>query len=139
MSITLTTNYKEVLAPETVEKVTSLHEDHSYPLADMLKFIDKYSEKDFLKYFDIYVEYGDEYGYEPVDAFLKENSVSNIDSFGDAYIGEYSSPADFAEDYLQDEIDRVAYFIVVDWEATAEYMIDHDFDRIGDFYFRACY
>jgi hypothetical protein len=29
--------------------------------------------------------------------------------------------------------------IVVDWEATAEYLLDHDVDRHGDHYYRTCF
>ena len=41
-----------------------------------------------------------------------------------------------AEDFLEDEVDRLHYMIVVDWESTADYLIDHDVDRHGDHYFR---
>jgi spore coat protein CotH len=138
MSITLTTNYKEVLTADTLEKIAELCEDDSYALDDVLEFIDQNSEEDFLKYSEDYVDLGEVHGYEPVDAFVKENSLDDLESFESAYIGEYNSPTDFAEDYCSDEVDRL-YFIVPDWEATAEYLLDHEIDRIGDFYFRACY
>ena len=139
MPVTFTATYKDVLAADTLEKIAVLCEDDSYALDDVLAFIDEYSEEDFLKYYEDYVELGEVHGYEPVDAFLKENGLDDSSSFEYAYLGEYNSPADFAEEYLQNEIDRLSYFIVVDWQATAEYMLDHDFDRVGDFYFRTCF
>ena len=138
MPVTFTATYKEVLAPETEEKISTLCEDDSYALDDVLEFIDQNSEEDFLKYYEDYVDLGEVHGYEPVDAFLKENGLENLDGFESAYIGEYDSPSDFAEDFCSDEADRL-YFIVPDWEATAEYLLDHEIDRVGDFYFRTCF
>jgi antirestriction protein len=139
MPVTFTATYKDVLAADTLEKISELCEDDSYALDDVLEFIDQNSEEDFLAYYEDYVDLGEVHGYEPVDAFLKENGLDDLESFEDAYLGEYNSPADFAEEYLQNEIDRLSYFIVVDWEKTSEYMLDHDFDRVGDFYFRTCF
>jgi spore coat protein CotH len=137
MTVTLTANYRDILAPETVTKIDGLIEDQ-YELTDILEFIDEHNEEDFRQYYEDYVDLGEVHGYEPVDAFVKENSLDDLDSFENAYLGEYSSPSDFAEDFCSDEADRL-YFIVPDWEATAEYLLDHEVDRVGDFYFRACY
>jgi antirestriction protein len=139
MSITLTTNYREVLAPETVEKIDGYLES-LYDLGAILEFIDEHSEEDFREYYEEYVEAGEEHGFEAVDFFINEVAdLSDLDKFERAYIGEYSSPARMAEDFLEDEVDRLHYMIVVDWEATAEYLIDHDVDRYGDHYFRCCF
>jgi hypothetical protein len=45
MSITLTSNYKEVLNSQTVEFIDERLEDN-YALDDMLEFIDTYNEDD---------------------------------------------------------------------------------------------
>ena len=138
MAVTLTTNYNEVLLQETVEKIESFLESQ-YALADMLTFIDENSEEDFRKYYFDYVEAGEEFGYEAVDAFIREiASLSELEDFEQAYIGEYSSPAAMAEDYIETN-DSLSYYIVVDYEATAEYLLDHDIDQVGNFYFRASY
>ena len=140
MSVTFTTNYKETLAPETLAKIVEWCEEGDLALDDALNFIDEHSEEDFREYYEAYIEVGEQYGYEAVDLFIKEVAdVSDVERFPDAYFGEYSTPADFAEDYLQDEVDRLCYYIVVDWEKTSEYLLDHDFDRAGDHYFRCCY
>ena len=138
MSITLTASYRDTLAPETVTVIDRLVEDQ-YALDDMLVFIDEHNEEDFREYYEEYVEVGENHGYEPVDIFISEVAdLSDLYRFENAYIGEYSSPARMAQDFLEDEVDRLHYMIVVDWEATADYLIDHDVDRYGDHYFR-CY
>jgi hypothetical protein len=68
--------------------------------------------------------------------FIKENDISDLKYFVDAYIGEYQSPERMAEDYFDGETDRLDYRISIDWEETAKYLLQHDVDRVDDFYFR---
>jgi hypothetical protein len=139
MSVTLTANYRETLAPETLELVDRLLTEQ-FSLEDILVFIDENTEEEFCDHYEVYVELGENYGYEAVDAFVKEGGgLDQLDKFDSAYLGEYSSPARMAEDFLEHEVDRLFYMIVVDWEATAEYLLDHDVDRFGDHYFRTYY
>ena len=37
------------------------------------------------------------------------------------------------------DLDRLDYRIVIDWHETAEYLLQHEVDRVGDFYFRTEY
>ncbi len=139
MTVTLTTSYRDTLAPETVALIDKFQEE-LFDLGCMLEFIDEHSEEDFREYYEEYVELGENYGYEAVDVFIKEvASPSDIDNFGSAYIGEYTSPARMAEDFLEDEVDRLPYFIVIDYEMTADYLVNHEIDRHGDHYFRSCF
>lgn len=134
--ITLTANYTEYLKPETVAFIQKNCVEGDYELADALVFIDENSEEDFIEYYDEYIELGENNGYEAVDAFLTLHDFDDLYRFEKCYLGEYGSPARFAEDFLENEVDRLCYMIVVDWEATAEYLLDHDVDRVGDFYFK---
>jgi hypothetical protein len=139
MPVTLTASYRETLAPETVAEIDRLV-DNSYALDDMLIFIDEHNEEDFREYYEDYVEVGENNGYEAVDFFINDIAdLSDLDRFENAYIGEYSSPARMAEDFLEHEVDRLHYMIIVDWEATAEFLLDHDIERYGDHYFRTYY
>jgi len=139
MSVTFTTNYKEVLAAQTIDKIAELCDDNQYSLEDALKFIDKHSEEEFCDYYEEYVELGEEYGYDAVDAFLKEcGNPYDLKCFESAYLGEYNTPEKFAEEFCSDEVDRL-FYIVPDWEATAQYLLDHTVDRYGDFYFNCSY
>jgi spore coat protein CotH len=139
MTVTLTSSYRDTLAPETVAVIDRLVEDQ-YALDHMLVFIDEHNEEEFREYYEEYVELGENHGYEAVDYFINNvGDLDELDRFENAYIGEYSSSARMAEDFLDDEVDRLHYMIVVDWEATAEYLLDHDVDRYGDHYFRCYY
>ena len=137
MTVTFTANYREVLPHNLVEIIDELVQDN-FELSDMLEFIDEHGEKDFAEYYKLYVELGEDYGYAAVDTFLTEvGDPADLENFESAYLGEFSSPADFAENYCEEEADRLHY-IIPDWEATADYLLSHEVDRHGDYYFR-CY
>ena len=138
MAITLTTNYQETLAPETVDLIEDFLESR-YDLGSILEWIDEHGEGEFREYYEEYVELGEENGYEAVDAFLVENDLSDLKYFEAAYIGEYQSPERMAQDYFEDETDRLDYRITIDWEETGDYLLAHDVDRVGDHYFRTSY
>ena len=138
MTVTLTTSYRETLAPETVTLIDKLVEEN-YDLSDMLVFIDEHEESDFVQYYEEYVELGEQYGYEAVDAYLKIYDVCDLDEFSGRYIGEYCSAARMAEDYFEDETDRLDYRISIDWYETGNYLLNHDVDNVGEHYFRCCY
>jgi hypothetical protein len=135
MTVTLTSTYRDTLTPETVAMIDKLLTEE-FGLEAILVFIDENTEKDFREHYEEYVELGENYGYEAVDAFVKDNSVEDLKYFLDAYIGEYSSPARMAEEFFEYETDRLDYRIRIDWDETAQYLLDHEVDRFGDFYFR---
>ena len=115
-------SYKEVYSQETVTKIEELLED-SYALEDIVEFIDTNSEADFRKYYEDYVVVGEEYSYGAVDAFIEEFGLHSFTSsaFEDAYMGQYDSKADYAEQYTSDVYSvEVPSFVEVDWEATFE-------------------
>jgi len=126
MSITLTANYKEVLAADTVEKIDELI-DENYALDDMLEFIDTYNEDDFVTHYEEYVRCGEAIGYDAVDALIGEmGSVSDIEGCDERFRGWYESEADFAENYYSDLYD-VPCALVVDWQATYDSSLRYDY------------
>ena len=126
MSITLTANYKEVLAADTVEQIDNLIEEN-YALDDMLEFIDNYNESDFVNYYEEYVRCGEAIGYDAVDALIGElGCVSDIEGCDERYRGCYESTADFAEEYFNDTTD-IPCALVIDWEATYDSSLRYDF------------
>jgi spore coat protein CotH len=135
MTVTLTASYRDTLAPETVALIDKLLPEQ-FSLEDILVFIDENTEEEFCDHYMEYVELGENYGYEAVDAFVKENSVEDLKYFSDAFIGEYLNARDMAEEFFEHETDRLDYRIVIDWDETAQYLLDHEVDRFGDFYFR---
>jgi spore coat protein CotH len=138
MPVTFHANYREIFSAETLEKIDGFVESQ-YDLGCMLEFIDEHSEEEFAKYYDEYVELGEANGYEAVDAFIELNSLDDLVDFVDSYIGEYQNSERMAQDYFDGETDRLDYRISIDWEETAAYLIQHDVDRVGDFYFKCSY
>lgn len=138
MTVTLTATYRETLAPETVTLIDKLVEEN-YELSDMLVFIDEYSEVTFQDSYEDYVELGENYGYEAVDAWLTLADADEVEKFTDAYIGEFDSPEEMAQDYLDYESSSADYRLCIDWAETAEHLLQHEVDRVGSFYFRSSY
>jgi len=127
MSVTLTANYKEVLAADTVSKIDELLAEN-YALDDMLEFIDAHNESDFVNHYEEYVRCGEAIGYEAVDALIEEmGDVSYIEDCDERYRGEYESTADFAEQFTSEIYGDVPSHVVVDWEATYDQNLRYDF------------
>ena len=117
-------NYKEVYSQETVDKIEKLLAD-SYALEDIVEFIDENSEANFRSYYQNYVEIGEEYSYEAVDAFIDQFGIHSLvgDNFQDAYRGQYDSKADYAESCVSDcYVVDLPSFLEIDWEASFDNM-----------------
>lgn len=137
MTVTLTSNYTEVLSTEAVEKIQELLEDN-YALDDMLEFIDTYNENDFVAYYEEYVRCGEAIGYDAVDALIGEmGCVSDIEDCDDRFHGSYRSEADFAEEFYS-EMYNLPTEIVVDWQATWDCTLRYDFTFCDGYVFRDC-
>jgi len=131
MAITLTANYTETLAEDTVSKIEEL-KDELYALDDMLEFIDEHNESDFVAYYEEYCRCGEAIGYEAVDALIAElGDVSYIEDCDERYRGCYHNEAEFAEEFYTEMYD-IPDAIVVDWEATWETMLRYDFTACSD-------
>jgi hypothetical protein len=136
MAVTFLANYRETFTGPTLDQIDHLL-SKDYDLELMLLFIDRYSETEFVDFYEVYLELGLDYEFESVDAFLTLYHPSDMKSaFEGSYLGEYQSPERMAEDYFDGETDRMDYRISIDWVETAEYLLQHDVDRVGDFYFR---
>jgi len=131
MTVTLTSNYRETLHPQTVAFIDE-RIDENYALDDMLEFIDTYNENDFCNYYEEYVRCGEAIGYEAVDALIGENGeCSCIDDCDSRYRGCYSSEADFAEEFYS-ELYEVPSALVIDWQATWDTSLRYDFTSCDD-------
>ena len=127
MTVTLSANYKEVFSAETVEKIEELMEDN-YELSDMLEFIDERNENWFVKYYEEYVRCGEAIGYDAVDALIDEmGSMDCVENCAERYRGQYSSTAEFAEEFTYEVYGDVPSFVVVDWDATYDQNLYYDF------------
>ena len=111
-------------------------EHGSYALYDALDFIATHGEENLVKYYDDYIIMGEKVGYDVVDTFISINDISNVNYAQDAFIGCYSSGADFTEEYYQQtETHAIPSYIIVDWEATWESNLRYDFDYINGYVF----
>jgi hypothetical protein len=136
MSVTLTVNYKEIFKAETVEKIEELAEENSYALDDILTFIDENSEEDFMKYYEDYVEAGENIGYDVVDAFVKyHGDMCYVDNVEEAFHGVYHDEATFAEEYYEGVYGEVPTMLVVDWDATWKSSLSYDYDFVDGYVF----
>lgn len=128
MTVTLTTNYKEVLSAETVDNIEEWCVEGEFDLEDALVFIDEKGESDFNSFYEDYIEQGEKVGYAQVEAFIGEFGISEVASCEDSYVGRYSSEEEFAEEYVTEVLgESVSPAICVDWEATFEHNLSHEF------------
>lgn len=132
--VTLSSNYKQVLQPETVEEIEKLL-DEGDDLRDILEYIDTYSEKDFARNYEYYASAVDNLPVGAVDAFIEEFGLDCINEAEHLFYGEYSSLAAFVVDYY-DQNYNIPSELIVDWEATYEQYLYSDFTYSNGFVFR---
>ncbi|CAF34136.1 hypothetical protein S-PM2d072 [Synechococcus phage S-PM2] len=131
MSITLTSSYRIMLAPATIDKIDELL-DENYDRDAMLVFIDEYNEKAFVEVYEEYVRCGEAIGYEAVDALASESGIDCIVDCDERYHGCYQSTADFAEEFHTSNGAYIPDGIEVDWEATWDRNLYYDFTACND-------
>ena len=167
MSITLSDNYKETVAPEIVAIVDELVED-GYELEEVLSVLDYFGEKyqenlkeifeelentgalkeelydyleeqgiDELGYFEQYQELMSNNDEDAVNAFLSLYSVSDLHAFEESYEGHYDDVRDFVENYLEMLGENIPSWIVVDYEATWNASLRFDYNEEDGYYFRS--
>ena len=137
MSVTLTTNYKEIFKAETVELIEEFLEDN-HDLNCMLEFIDENDEDTFVTYYEDYVDQGEKVGYDVVDAFVGEEGFCDVEHCEEAYVGTYADGATFAEELSEEMGESIPDWIVVDWDLTWERGLSYDYTLVEKGY-RNCY
>lgn len=131
VTVTDAANYKEIFATETVDKIEEWCEEGDFAIDDALEFIATYGEDDFVSFYEDYIDQGERVGYEVVDAYIKEYGVCRVDEVENAYLGTYSTPADFAEEYYTEMSGRdIPVDLVIDWEATWYQSLRYDYDFV---------
>jgi hypothetical protein len=95
--------------------------EQSYHDEDMYVFINEHGEDNFVQYYEDYVQFGESYNYGAVDTFIEEFGIDNLQSFEDAFRGEWNSKAEYAENYVSDCYSfEMPGFIEIDWDTTFE-------------------
>jgi hypothetical protein len=117
--VTLTVSYRDTLKPATVAYIDELCGDGGeYGLPCALEFIDEYGEENFAEFYELYVEQGEELGYDVVDAWVSENDFDKLNRLEDAYVGEFANGAELAMHIADEEGVYIPDFISVDWDET---------------------
>lgn len=105
----------------TEELIKEYIEDEGYEREDMQEFIEEHGEKAFQSEYTEYLHMIYDMGHDVVEAFIEEFSIHDISSCRDAYMGHYSSGAEFAEQIAMDcgEVNTPsASWIEIDWEKS---------------------
>ena len=104
---------------------------------EMQEFINEYSHKEFVEYFEEYHAAVEEWDKEIVDSFLEEFDLSSVGRICDAYHGSWRNGAEFAEQLVSDcgyISGELPYWIEVDWEKTWD-NLSYDYTEINGYIF----
>ena len=104
---------------------------------EMQEIIDTHGNKDFVLYYEDYTRMVEEYDQETVDAFLEEFDMMDVEHLSDAYMGQYRSGAEFAENLVSDcgyVHHDLPYWIEIDWEKTWD-NLSYDYSECNGFIF----
>ena len=105
---------------ETQDLIDELVDDGN-ELEVLEDFIKEYSESQFIDYIEEYLQAIDYYNEEVVESFLEIFDIDSIGSLSDAYMGQYDSGADFAQNIAEDcgDVPRnMSSWIEIDWKAS---------------------
>ncbi len=127
--------------PQNVQEMIDELKVQNYYEEDMIAFIEQFGNDNFLNFYEEYVQNGEDYSYDAVDAFVDEFGIDCIADFTDAYYGQYDSEEDFAEQYVSDcyAINLNDTPVVVDWSATWNCNLQYDFAFNDGFVFNKNY
>lgn len=130
------TQWLDQLPPHVLSKVQELHGTEDYPLDDIREFIESYGYKHFTNgNYETWSELSEDYDNEAIEAFVEDNGIENIDSFEDAYCGQYGDLREAVEMLLEIYEVEVPDFVVIDYDRTWEANLRHDYTFEGGFLF----
>ena len=115
--------------------------ENGYPLDDIRDFVETYGPEAYANgHYVTWCQLEEEIGADTaaIEAFVEEFGIDAIDGFEDAYMGEFDSEADFAEEYTTGEYNTdVPDFVVVDWQATWDAYLSYYFEYNDGYVFRS--
>lgn len=131
------------LDPSTQATITTMVNEEGYPLSDIEEFIADFGEDAFTKGFYTHWSELTEHGSDndAIIAFVDYWGIEDIEQFEDKYIGQYDSEKSFAKEYFceqygLDDLSRaIESGVVVDWEATWQCNLRHDFLYLDGYIF----
>ena len=134
MTLSATTSFND--QEHAAELLTELIED-GHDKDEMQEFIETHGHKDFVLYYEDYTRMVEEYDQDNVDAFLEVFDMMDVEHLQDAYMGQYRSGAEFAENFVSDCYGMpsdMPYWIAIDWEETWE-NLSYDYTESNGYIF----
>ena len=101
---------------------------------ELVDFVERFGETYFLTYFEEYADMVDDIGIGVVSAFLENFDIADISSCRDAYMGQYESGAEFAQNIAEDcgDVPRnMSSWIEIDWNKSWD-NLDYDYVECSD-------
>ena len=130
------TQWLQRLPQNVLSKVNELNRDEGYPLDDIREFIESYGYKHFTNgNYETWSELSEDYDNEAIEAFVEDNGIENIESFEDAYCGQFGDIREVVEMLLEIYEVDVPDFVVIDHYATWNANLRHDYTFEGGFLF----
>lgn len=130
------TQWLQQLPQHVLSKVNELNRDQDYPLSDIREFIEEFGYKPFLSgYYETWAELTEDYDNEAIEAFVEDNGIECIESFEDAYCGQYGDIVEVVEMLLEIYEVDVPNFVCIDYQGTWDRNLRHDYTFEGGFLF----
>ena len=161
MAVTFSSNYKEVFPEDTVTIIEELKEEYQLTeilevldvfgdewsqaqLEDILNIEDKNALYEFLQehgntsleYYEKFVELCDDYDEGSVKAYIECVGIDYLYEFEEAYRGHFDSVRQFIDEYLDSTCTEIPSWLRVDYEATWNSSLRHDYLEENGYYFR---
>ena len=120
----------------TQEKLDDYNTLYCWEYNDMCRFIENYSEEEFVEHYETYNRVVDDYGHNLIDEFIENYDVSTLENFEDMYQGQYDrGGAEFAEQLAIDcgMVSTGISWVEIDWEKSWD-NLSYDYTEIGNGY-----
>ena len=106
---------------------------YNWDYNEMCRFIENYSEEEFVEHYATYYRLCDDYGTELVDLFADEFDVDSVEKFEDMYEGHFETGQDFAFYYVN-EVDETTKdtpnWVTIDYKDIWETKLSKDYYEI---------
>ena len=122
---------------EILESIIDMENDTGAGKSEVYDFIQEHGIIN-LEHFDEYWRLLDNNVQEAIDAFISLYGVNQLDNFDDYYYGEFRDVREFVEHILEAYGTEIPSWVEVDYDATWECSLRHDFDEENGYYFRKC-
>ena len=107
---------------------------YNWDYNEMCRFIENYSEEEFVDHYETYNRLCDDYDKNLVDEFTEHYNIDTVEHFEEMYQGQYDSGAEFAEQIATDcgyVTRELPHWIEIDWEKTWDKALSYDYTELS--------